>query len=290
MKKIAWILLLTFSIIPVVSAEISVRLKGGLAYISPADYNDAIAGRNAYVTEKVAIPPMQGSLSPFHLGWNLNGEIVWQFYKDFSLGLSVGYLRFANDDRLVYQYPTTSPTLLFGGTWNVKASVTAIPLVLKFHYTRPLTKTIKLTAGLGPGLYFCSFNYALDFAGGYMGATDQNWTETLAAGKTTFGFEGEVGLEIPLAKKIFGEVHVGGRFAKLSEFKGDYSTVGKDEFGPWEYKSNEGYLFFYDYVRDGKAYREYGITDSPNPNYPNFQRGTINLSGLFVSAGVRVAL
>jgi hypothetical protein len=199
-------------------------------------------------------------------------------------------MRFTTDDRLIYQYPTTSPTLLFGGTWNVKTSVAVLPLVLKVHYARPLTKTIMLTAGLGPGIYFCSFNYALDFVGGYMGATDQNWTETLAAHKTTFGVEGEVGLEIPLAKKIFAEVNIGGRFAKLSEFTGDYSTVGKDEFGPWDYKSNAGYLFFYDYVRNGKAYREFGITDSPNPNYPNFQRGTINLSGVYVSAGIRVAL
>ena len=199
--------------------------------------------------------------------------------KTFRSASASDISRFATDDRLIYQYPTTSPTLLFGGTWNVKTSIAVLPLVLKFHYARPLTKTIMLTAGLGPGLYFCSFNYALDFIGGYMGATDQNWAETLAAHKTTFGFEGEVGLEIPLAKKIFAEVNIGGRFAKLSEFKGDYSTVGKDEFGPWDYKSNKGYLFFYDYARDGKTYREYGITDSPNPSYPNFDKGIINFSG-----------
>ncbi len=290
MKKIAWILLLAFSVIPAVSAEISLKLKGGLSYISPADYNDAIAGRNAYVSECVAVPPMQGSLSPFHLGWNLDGEVVWSFNNDFSLGLGVGYLRFATDDRLIYQYPTTSPTLLFGGTWSVKTSVAVLPLVLKLHYALPLTKTVKLTAGFGPGLYFCSFNYALDFIGGYMGATDQNWTETLAASKTTFGFEGQVGFEIPVGKKIFVEVNIGGRSAKLSEFTGDYSYVGKDELGSWDYKSDKGYWFAYDYVRNGKTYREYGITDSPNPSFTNFQKGMINLSGLFVSAGVRVAL
>jgi hypothetical protein len=289
MKKAGCVFLLIVLAGPAVSAQISVRVKTGMNYISPTDYNEAVEGRSAYIASYV-VPPMQGSLSPFHLGWNFNGEAVWSFMKDFSLGFGVGYTRFATDDQLIYQYPTTSPTYLFGGTWNVKTSVAVLPLVLKVHYTLPLTKTIMLTAGLGPGIYFCSFNYTLDFVGGYMGASDQNWTETLAAHKTTFGFEGEVGLEIPLAKKIFAEVNVGGRLAKLSEFTGDYSTVGKDEFGPWDYKSNKGYLFFYDYAPHGKTYREYGITDSPNPSFTNFQRGTINLSGVFVSAGVRVAL
>jgi len=290
MKKIAWILLLAFCVIPAVSAEISLKLKGGLSYISPADYNDAIAGRNAYITETLAVSPMQGSLSPFHLGWNLGGEVVWSFIKDFSLGLGVGYSRFATDDRLIYQYPTTSPTLLFGGAWNVKMSVAVLPLVLKFHYARPLTKTIKLTAGVGPGFYVCSVNYALNFIGGYMGATDQHWTQTFAAQKTTFGFEGEIGLEIPLAKKIFAEVNVGGRLAKLSEITGDLSEVGTDDFGSWDYKTSKAYFFIYDYIRNGKAYRQYGFTDSSNPSFPNFHKGMISLSGISVTCGIRVAL
>jgi hypothetical protein len=290
MKKPTYAFLLILLAAPAVSEQISVRFKGGMNYISPKEYNDAITGRNAYLTEKVAIPPMQGSLSTFRLGWNLDGEVVLSLMKNLSLGLGVGYTRFATDDRLIYKYPTTSPTLLFGGTYHYKTSVAMVPVAFKFHYSRSLTKSIMLTAGLGPGLYLCSFKYAFDYTGGYMGATDWNSTQTLAAHKNVLGFEGEVGFEIPLVKAIFAEIIVGGRFAKLSEFKGDYSEVGTDGSDSWDRKSNEGYLFFYDYERDGKAYRQYGYNDSPNPIYTNFQKGIINLSGLFVKAGIRIAL
>jgi|GEM_PF-4532907 len=290
MQKPIHAFMLILLAVPVVSAQFSLRIKSGINHISPKEYNDAITGRNAYLTEKVVVPPMQGSLSPFRFGWNVDGEVVWNFMQDFSLGLSAGYTRFATDDRLIYQYPTTSPTYLFGGTYNYKTSVAVVPVALKFHYSRSLTKSMILTAGLGPALNLCSFDYASDFTGGYMGASDWDLTQTLAAHKSVFGFEGEIGLEIPLAKKIFAEINLSGRFAKLSEFNGDYSEIGTDGSDSWNQKSGEGYLFFYDYERDGKVYRQYGYTDSPNATYRNFQKGMINLSGMSISTGIRVAL
>ena len=290
MKKSTHAFLLILLAAPAVAGRISVRVNGGMNYISPKEYNDAIKGRNAYLSEKVAIPPMQGRLSPFHTGWNLDGEVVWSFMKNFSVGLGAGVTRFATDDRLTYQYPTTSETYLFGGTYHNKASVTVVPIALKLHYALPLGNAILLTAGFGPSLNLCSFKYAFDFTGGYMGAADWNSTQTLNAHKTVPGFEGEVGFEIPLAEKIFAGISIGGRFAELSEFTGDYAEVGTDGTESWDIRSKEGYLFFYDYVRDGKVYRQYGYSDSPNPVYSNFQKGIIDLSGLFVKAVVRIEL
>ncbi len=63
MKKLTCAFFLILSLGSTVSAQISVRIKGGMSYISPKDYNEAIQGRNAYITETVAVPPMQGRLS-----------------------------------------------------------------------------------------------------------------------------------------------------------------------------------------------------------------------------------
>jgi hypothetical protein len=283
-------ILLTLFAITYVSGQISVRINGGINRISPKDYNDAIAGRNDYVNEKVALPTKQGNLSPFHAGWNLDGEVVWSFRKNISLGLGTGYTHYTTDDRLIYQYPTTSPTHLFGGTYQYKTSVSVIPIALKIHYSQPLTRSIRLTAGMGPAVYLCSFKYAYHFLGGYMGATDWNSTEKLDAHKAVAGFEGQIGIEAPLSGSVFAEINLGGRIAKLSDFKGDYSNVGTDGSESWNDQSGGGYLFFYDYERDGKAYREYAYTDVRHPNFTRFEKGVIDLSGLFVSAGIRVTL
>jgi hypothetical protein len=289
MKKAGCLFALVLLASPSVSAQFSLKVAGGWTFLSPADYNDAVQGRNDYLAAISSSSP-QGSFGKISGGWTIAAEVMRPIGKTLSAGISIGYLRTATDGQVAYQYPTTSPSLLFGGTAKVSTSISAAPVLAQVQYTLPVSKALTVQARGGAGVYFCSVHFGYDFVGGYMGATDWNESQTFAGRKLAFGCEGEVGLEVRVAKKIFVQANVGGRWAKISNLQGDYSDVGKSDRGPYSYQSDKGYFTVFDYSYGGKAYHQYAFDDNLRPSSPNYRRGDLSLAGLSLSGGIRIAL
>jgi hypothetical protein len=289
MKKAGCLFGLLLMAVPAVSGQISVRLKGGWSSLSPADYNDGVQGKNDYIAAIAAATP-QGSFGKLNGGWTIAAEVMKPFGKNISAGISFGYIRAATDGQVVYQYPTTSPTLLFGGTTKITTSVSAVPVLVNAHYALPVGKVLIFHAGLGAGVYICSVRFTYDFVGGYMGATDWNESQTFSGHKITMGCEGEVGVEVPVTKKIFIQANVGGRLATISNLQGDYSNSGTSDRGPYNFQSSEGYFTAYDYNVGGKTYHQYAFDYSLRTSSPNYRKGDISLSGISLSGGIRIAL
>lgn len=289
MKKAGCLFALILIAAPAASAQISIRANGGWTSVSAADYNDGVQGRNDYLAAIAAAAP-QGGFGKLSGGWTIVAEVLKPFGKNFSAGISIGYLRTATDGEVAYQYPTTSPSLLFGGTTKVTTSISAVPVLAKARYALPAGRGLTVHAGIGAGVYVCSVRFGYDFVGGYMGATDWSETQAFAGRKVAFGCEGEVGFEVRVAKSVFLRADLGGRWAAISNLQGDYSDVGKSDRGPYSYQSDKGYFTVYDYSYGGKAFRQYAFDDSLRTGSPNYRKGEISLAGIALSGGLRVAL
>jgi len=288
MKKTELIFLGVVFVASAAFAGFSLKMTGSLVYIGAGDYNEAVRGRNNYIAVIASGSP-EGSFDPLHFGERVDGELIWQFDKNFGLGLGLGNLRVSTNSSVKYRYPTTGPTLLFGGTTAITTKLRAVPIVLSFHYLAPLTRSISWTADVGCSLYLCAFDYRYDFVGGYSGAVDWTERQTFAANKAALGIQGAVGLEIPLSQSIWTVIGVGGHLAKISDLRGDWTKVFNSPENRINGNGDDAYFTTWDRTPGNNvAYRDMAFDNNIRSNQPNYRKGMIDLSGFAITAGIRV--
>lgn len=195
------------------------KLTGGLGYYGAGDINTGLQGwSDAFSYIYDAYSPTGGYM-PVHLGMDFGGELLLQFNPQLAFALGVGYLQASRSSSLdiIDDYAET---------WSPKIS--AVPITLSLHYFFPITGRIKLSLDAGVGYYFgkCTDTQHIVFIGEF----DRTYDLTASG----IGFQGGLGLEIPVAPAVSIVVEARGRFAKLGGFKGTVSSdSGTDSGDMW---------------------------------------------------------
>jgi len=245
MKKVVLAVILclvlaTFSF----SMGFSLKLTGGVAYISSGDYNDGIEGMNSYYSAS-GYDSLTGTFSKLSLGMNFGGEFILNINENWGVGLGVSYMQFSHDTETV----TGNYTFIgipLADTFTLKPTVTSIPITLNVHYTLPLGgMNLNLFAGVG---YYIS-KMKVD-------SSSVTLLELLTSSDTfasnsiggQFGFQGGLGLEIPLGGNFAFVVDVTGRYVSLTDIKGDYTRAGTFLGIPFSGTGSDQYLYTYEHT------------------------------------------
>jgi len=276
--------LVTFSF----SMGFSLKLTGGAAYITSGGYNDGIAGTNAfYAAEYTSV---SGAFSKLNLGMSLGGEVILDINENFGIGLGVGYMQFSHDTETV-----TGNWNFFGmpfvDTLTLKPTVTSIPITLNLHYMMPMGG-VNLNLFAGVGYYISKMK------------VDQSADSTFLTIATTYtfdsnsiggqiGFQGGLGLEIPLGGNFSFVVDVTGRYVSLSDIKGDYtdyrSLLGIPIVNT---AGTDSYFYTFEHNLSGTWYKRLAwVTDADKPSGTgnrNVVHGKFDLTGVSGQAGFKI--
>lgn len=269
------------------SLGFSLKLMGGAGYITGGDYNDGVAGMNDYLA--AAKDNVTGTFSTIHFGMNFGAEFVLDLNEHLGLGLGLGYLRFSRDRQEVgYDWDFFMTT--FHTTEFLQTTVTAIPITLNFHYKLPMDGfKLDFFAGVGYTLakMKTDFGYDSDFLGM---SSDVVFDSNSVGGK--FGFQGGVGIEIPLGEKFSFIAGLTGRYTSLKDIQGDYAQSGTQLGLPYSASGKDAYFYSANFVFAGKSLRILDwVPDSNAPSgtaYSNARHATFGLTGVSAQAGIKV--
>ena len=284
MKRTAGVLLLVLALAGSGYAlEFSLKLKVGAAYISAGDYNDGVAGANGYYAARYA--NVSSTFSKLGLGMDFGAELMVDITQRLGLGLGFGYMHVSTGtDRIEYGWSFLSWTFRNQETQAVRTS--AMPLTLNIHYRIPL-QGLNLRVFAGAGFYLGRMEFERTFQSDFLEIGE---TVTFEANKNAFGFQGGLGVEIPLSGRLFLTADIAGRYARLSDIEG-YGEFTPTIFGLEQPPRTGGDYFFwyYEQTLDGTRYERTGVGQS-EPAGPSPRHGRLDLSGVSVQVGIKFNL
>ena len=266
------------------SMGFSLKLTGGAAYIASGDYNGGIDGLNAYYD--AISGPVTGSFSKLSLGMNFGGEFILNINENWGVGLGVGYMQFSHDTETI-----TGPGIM--GTvnaWTLKPTVTSIPITLNVHYTMPMGGVnLNLFAGVGYYISKMKVDSSESLWSGLLVTSSNAFDSNSIGGQ--FGFQGGLGLEIPLGGNFAFVVDITGRYVSLTDIKGDYTTSGISIFSiplP-SVTGTDQYFYTYTGTHSGVSYKLLAMsTDADAAGTPSAVHAKFDLSGVSAQAGFKI--
>jgi hypothetical protein len=229
-------LLAIFSPAPAACSDIgfSLKLYGGLNYISGGDLNQGLKGVNDYYARYFwffGLTKSGGEFNPAHLGLNFGGDFIIQVNPVLGIGLGAGYLQGTSDSTVTF-----TPVAADVKT-NPQAS--AVPLRLGLYFTLPAGAMVNVNFHAGLGYYLAKMSYDLRTSAA------GTWNLfTVKADSSGLGFHGGIGLEFKLLPAIALFFEGQGRYASIGGFKGSIELT--DSYGG--HSSENGKLYYYKFT------------------------------------------
>jgi hypothetical protein len=263
------------------SSDLSLKLGGGLSYLTGGDLNRAIQSQNEYYQAQFS--SLTGELQKLSFGLNFDAELVLHVSPSLGLGVGAGFLRASHESRV-------APSLgSIGLTRVIRPSVSVIPIILSAHYWLALGPRLNLHLSAGPGLYVSSFRFREQYDLPILIIdTSLSYAPKPAL---TIGFQGLMGFEMGLSDSFWLTLDVVGRLASVTGLNGDWTKTGHSFGGPFT-TSGVGSLWSFEDKVDGTTYIFTQVSDRP-PNGSSFgdiRNASIGLSGVGARIGLRIKL
>jgi hypothetical protein len=264
--------------------KFNLKIQVGGSYISSGDVN---RGTQAlFDWERAFWPASQGGYRPVHSSHEFGGDIIFELNPTIGIGIGGGYLKTSRDSVMEVSNPDMDVT----GWLLTEPKLSAIPIRLSLFLKFPLTAKINLNAIFGGSCYFqtrysddireSSYTWANQLHGFY-----QITTRTEKKG-APLGFDGGIGIEYQLSRKLFLSFDAKGRYAKLRGLEG--SSEFYDQFGEL---FEQGKLYYESVPILIGAPRLIMVQSSP-PEGPDgtARQAVVDLSGVSLQAGIRIRL
>ncbi len=210
----------------------SLKLYGGLNYLSGGDLNTGLQGLNDYDGRNFwffGLTKTGGDYNPVHLGANFGGDLIIQITPAIGIGIGAGYLQGSRESMITYG-PVSAGD-------NTTAKVSAVPLRLGVYCTLPAGKIININFNAGLSYYLARMSFDIRSYGG------TSWTQYSAqADGGGLGFQGGMAIEFKVAPALSLFLEGQGRYASLGGFDGTLDVT--NNFGG--HLSQSGKLYFYE--------------------------------------------
>ena len=191
------------------TAGISVRVSGGLSYISYGDFNHFAD----YLNNEVLAPNgATGQIDAIHWVLEFEGEVVVPLVHMIDLGIGGGFVTGKSD----FSFDAGS-----GDRFDYNHTVKSYPLTATVYVKLPLLPFAKPYAFAGGGMYYTKVSFDETVTSG--GSADGLKAELTKWG---FGLHGGAGLSFALAPRVGLDVGVKGRWAKIKGLTG--TATGSD--------------------------------------------------------------
>ena len=258
---------------------ISLKLKGGLAYLPGTEYNDGLKGGYDYLAKTLGSP--SGEFHSMQLGMDVGGEVVCSLGGGFSLGLGAGYFRMMRESTFGYDWMT------FSAQQTIAPRITAVPLVLNLHRDVSLGGPFRLDLYAGAGYYLTTLRQEFRTSTNFFEFAE---SQTFQARKGAFGGQGGIALEFLLGSHLAFFAQAEGRYVALSDIQGDVTDQGSWFLGDWTGSGGKAYLWSYDLTDAGTTYPQLAVSFSApaGTSVTNVRKTRIDLSGVALSAGIKI--
>jgi hypothetical protein len=271
---------LAFLASPGFSQSFSLNLYGGLSYAGGGDLTKGVKGEGELLGADYDI---SGSFKAPYLGMDFGGEIVYYFGAKLGIGLGVGYFRHAKESAVSYDIGPV------GIKQTLSPKFKVIPITANLHYLLTLGPRVRIDLSAGAGYYLTTLDWENRMDIEIMGFSDY-FDYTFKSTKGTIGFQGGVGLEVKIAPKLALVWTVLGRYASLSELKGDWTDKGEGDLFSYSETGSGHYAWYYDLKYGGKTYSQI-IFDSDKPAGPDHsdaRYAKIGLTGFITALGIKL--
>ncbi len=274
-----WVLL-AVSVSLAHSQSLTFRLGGGLSYAGGGDLANGIKGQTEYLRADFNI---SGEFMMPTSGLNFEGEFAYYFGSKLGLGLGFGYSRHAKESVVSYDLDVIS----IQETFSPKFSV--MPITANLHYLWAVSPGFRIDLMAGAGYYIATLDWDQKMDMEVMGFKE-TFAYTFKATKGTIGLQAGLGLEMKIAPRTALVWTFVGRYASVSEFKGDWTDKGAGEL-LWNYEdSGSGhYAWSYDLTYAGKTYAQLAF-DSDKPagsNFSDVRYAKLDLTGFVTTLGIK---
>ncbi len=265
--------------------NVAFKLFGGFARpVGQNDVNKYLNGWNELLNMAGSFYQynVSGEISPLGYSPFFKGELLFSFNPHFSIGLGAGYLQFSK------QSLKTLSEEGYIDEFNLKPTISAIPLTLSLYYGLPIGDFLKIVVGVGAGYYFGHFkNSTTEASGG------EEVTILFEANKNTFGAQGSLNIELNIGRTLALVFGISGRYAVLKDLLGtatfSYTTPdfsGSDTYSEltlWYLEDElfEGYYYASLFPSDEKPEESY---------YRNVRKAEIPLSSMALQIGILIRL
>ncbi len=257
------------------SIGFSLKLYGGLDYLSGGDLNEGLKGMTNFYEKYFwyfGLTKSGGEYNPVHLGMNFGGDLIIQITPAVGIGLGAGYLQ-----------GTTESTVTFtpvAAEVKTAPKASAIPLRLGMYLTLPAGPVVNVNFHAGLGYYLAKMSYSLRTSAA--GDWDQYSIEADATG---LGYHGGLGFEFKLSRAVSLFFEGQGRYARIGGFEG--SIEGTHSSG--SHSSESGKLYYYKYSAGVLGAFPVIIVDDTEPSgsdVSNMREANIDFSGFSAVAGI----
>lgn len=270
---------------------ISLKLDGGLAKFRIGDTNTNITElvRNWENVASQRGAPLLEKLGTMASGMEGEAEIRLKLRPFLAVGLGLGRILVEkNGNRMEMALP---PPIRH----QIQAQdnkISAMPVFVNLYYLRPVFASGTLFARAGAGYYITKWWEKAR----YDEETSEKapwWREwEIDAKANGLGFQGGIGFEYSLIKRLSVTIEVFGRYCKISGFKGDGTVTRSWEVGPVSYP--DGTLYYFEWKDDLTSdwYGDVNLrTDTPGSGTErNVRKAEVDLSAIGVKLGLIIRL
>ena len=279
MRKIGIIVVVLILHAGPASAAVSLKLTGGMTYLWAGDYNQGVRGAYDYYSDNFS--GVSGQYRAFHLGWHFGGEVIVELGPRFGVGLGAGYIQASRQSAFSYAWWD------FSEAESYKPTLSIVPLTLNLHYALSSSGPFVIDIYGGPGYYLASFQHEGTSTSNFFGFKE---TTTFKAQKGVVGGQGGISLEFRMNSVLGLIVQAEGRLARISDPIGDWTDQVETLLVSWREQGRGRVFWCYDVSAEGTDYPRiaFSKTQPSEILFSNVRKGSINLSGISATAGLKI--
>lgn len=250
-----------------------VKITGGLNYFSAGDIDEGSVGWYDSTADFLSsagytLDKRPESIQP---GFEGSGDIIYYIKPQFGIGLGTGYI-WASGINLII---VSGQNIIFEQKIGFTPKISVLPIRLGLFFTLPIHRLFSISFNGGTSIYLAKYSYDLASTWDDMNSIRQN------ANARGFGFHGGIGLEVNLNQRVAFFIEGQGRYAKISNFKGEEKEKGWVDFG-YVYSEENGILY---YLEDEK-YSYLAIRKEEPSGFNTVRKATFDFSGFSLRAGL----
>jgi opacity protein-like surface antigen len=279
MKKIAVLAAAVALTAASASAAVSIKLTGGLTYVTGNDYNSGVQGALDFL--KANYDDVRGTFRPFHSGGYGGAEIIAHFGNGFGVGLGVGRFRIAATNTFEYAWWE------YAGRESYEPSLTVIPVMLNLHYRLPAGSQFSVDIFGGFGYYLSRFEHTGTTASDFYEYSSET---TFTARKNILGFQGGAALEYALGAHLALFVQAEARQAQAANVVGDWALSESWFLGSRQESGSDGVFWVYHKSDASGTYPQitFAKAEPSDSTSTDVRQGKLDISGFTAAAGLVV--
>lgn len=254
---------------------LSLRLSGGLNYFSAGDIDKGTRGLFDSTADFLSSAgyTLDKRTESFRTGFDVSGDIIFYVKPRFGIGLGAGYIRATGTNLLV----VTGKNIILDNQIWIAPKITAVPIRLGLFFTLPVHRLLSISLNGGASLYLAKYSY--DLATTWV---DMNNIRQMVNAKGV-GFHGGIGFEVNLNPKVTFFIEGQGRYAKISNFKGEETEREFVGFGfDYVYSREKGTLYYL----EGEKFPYLAILGEEPSGFKSVRKATFDFSGFGLRAGL----